>query len=249
LYSIWFASDRFLPSNELSGKIKLAMNKSILTRIGWSLIGLSALLILITWLTSPVIKSQSLQVSLDHVIGQLSTNEQAQIRAAGLDGLIRNCSMDLKITSPQTLRIGKTSGINLNAIFVCPGSISLPRGSAIKVNLQNDARLVIPMGEITKVLDPGKQTEIAWAIQSKNAKPWHGTVWVMIVFSENLNPSIQILLAAVPLATQFNTFLGLSESQLLWTVSGIAILGLLFLISGYINRKRTKFFVESTSIK
>jgi hypothetical protein len=225
------------------------MNKINLNRIGWTLIALSVLLFLVAWQTSLVVKNQSLQVSLDHVLEQASAGELAQIKTAGLDDLIRNCQVDLRVSSPQSLRIGKIGGINLEASSTCKSHSGLPEGTVLKADLQDDYRLVVPRGEITAAFGTGRSGKTFWSIQSINDRSWHGTLWVRIVFAGNIDPPMPILLAAIPLSTQFDAFMGLSESQVIWTSSGITILGLAFVAGGYIKHKRMKPSAKSPGSK
>ena len=210
------------------------MDKYLRFRIGCFLVGLSVFLVIITGFSSPVEKTQSLHISLDKAIGQISDTDQARIKRTAWYARFRSCSIDLTISYPQLLRIGKTSGINLNADSSCSGTDSIPQGSTLNARIQDNSRSIIPQGEVVRFFTAAGKNNTAWSIMSSNGAEWQGTLWINLVISNDVNPPIPVLLAAVPLRTIFDTFLGLTESQMLWVCIGLVLLGGFLVLSRYL---------------
>jgi hypothetical protein len=220
-------------ADRYSSKMKTIMDKTFRYKIGWALVGLGVILVIIARFSSSVEKTQSLHVSLDRAIEQVTDADQTRIKGTAWYAQIRNCSIDLLISHPQLLRIGKTSGINLTAESNCSGRVTLPQGPTLNVRIQDSGRSIKPQGEIIRYFYPAMKNNTAWSIMSTSGAAWQGTLWISLVISEHVDPPISILLASVPLNTIFNTFLGLTESQIVWVCTCLVLLGGLLILSRF----------------
>ena len=112
----------------------------------------------------------------------------------------------------------------------CSEGGAFPDQTSLKANIQDNRSMVKPVGEISKSFGNNRNAKTVWSIRSNGLETWQGTLWVNLVIPKDDNSTIDIPLAAVPLRTEFNTFLGLSESQINRLAAGIAIFGLLLIV-------------------
>lgn len=140
----------------------------------------------------------------------------------------------LQITIPRYLRLGDRADVSL-MMNLAGGVKTAPEQSVkLKANLQSLTLKVAPSAAVTAVIPADGQAYFSWEVTPHTNGEQQATMWCFEVDSRGSE-----LILARDINFEVKTFIGMKYGFLRWMLSGLILVGLIFIGMALIKIKRT----------
>jgi hypothetical protein len=195
------------------------MKNRLFQRLGWILFGIGLLLI-VTWAIPKANVKRTITIKLANALERITPEERVVIRSMEDQGKVDSCQVQAVLQSPASLRVGKKTAIMLEFLPTCPQGVNAINIWQYHVRFQDDARLIQPTGDVIT-----HSQLVIWSIVSDKATHWNGTIWLYLDSPPDWKNKVSIPLAAIPVQINIKTWLGFSQTGLLWSGGILMMMG------------------------